>query len=321
MLWHPMANLYFGRDGRVYQPEIGQFLQRDPAGARLNMGPYEFSRREPAPVQLRRDPGFMTGLRKLNSALGYTDFAQDADAVKARHYPSLENSPLWTAPLSARIPMSPALERLLSLPGWLRSGYNLPGAQVDALTGQLTLRPDSGPAQHVQPFKSQLPAAVTWSPAGVAGMSQRVQQLTHPLHAALTPVDDYRPLSWVESGGGLESLWAPRAPQTPGSLSTVLEWLPSGLTAPQDASAMLDLMAGMLKLPFMTGMDWLETLLEPALPSLPDTPPRTAAELRARYFADDLPSALALPAYRLPLPDAPSVPQYGIGHDDSWLFP
>ncbi|HRL13147.1 MAG TPA: hypothetical protein PKX07_14785, partial [Aggregatilineales bacterium] len=321
MLWHPTANLYFQRDGRVYQPEIGQFLQRDPAGARLNMGPYEFSRREPAPVQLRSGPAFMTGLRKLNSALAYSGLAQDADAVRTAHYPSLDGATLWTSPLSTRSPLSPALERLLSLPGWLRSGYNLPGAQVDALTGRLTLRPDSAPAQTVSPFESQLPEAVTWLPEGAAPVSARVQRLMGALQSGVAPVDDYRSLAWANSGGTLQALWTPPMPARPGSVSAVLAWLPNGLTSPQDARAMLDLMAGMLKLPRMTGMDWLESLLATALPSLPDTPPQTAAALRARYFADDLPSALALPAYRLPLPEAPSLPQYGIGHDDNWLFP
>jgi hypothetical protein len=263
----------------------------------------------------------MAGLRKLNSALGYSSLAQDADAVRAAHYPALDGAPLWTAPLSTRSPLSPALERLVSLPGWLRSGYNLPGAQVDALTGRLTLRADSAPAQTVRPFEPQLPAAVTWLPEGVAPVSARVQRLMGALQPGVAPVDDYRSLAWVNPGGTLQALWTPHIPARPGSVAAVLAWLPNGLTSPQDARAMLDLMAEMIKLPRMTGMDWLESLLAGALPSLPDTPPQTAAALRARYFADDLPSALALPAYRLPLPEAPSVPQYGIGHDDRWLFP
>lgn len=329
MLWQAQANLYF-RDGRAYLPEIGRFLQRDPLGADINGGVYEYSSREPAPVFRHDDPALFDGLRTLQDAIiaAHGAEALSAEAVKTRALPPMSGivgQAHWAEALGVIAPNRTGLQSLLDLPLWLNGGYNLSGAQVVA--GDNTLRLDGRPA----PGQGYLPAGDRYRlPHGLAltPFSLPVEDMARLGDAARVafsarPFRDYQPWAWRADAPALAAAWSVpvNVPAHQPGAGTLLAHLVYPLSAPQDANATLDLLARIERLPHISGAQWVEELLSADLPTVPDLPPLTAADLRATWLDNDTLGIGRVLGRRWGVPPAPHAPLMPFGRNDAWLLP
>jgi len=319
MLWHPQANLYF-RDGRVYLPEIGQYLQHDPVSGGIYASGYEFSLREPLPVLRRPLAAVQYGLSKLNdsvAALHTTRTTATAEAVKARFMPSFESQGWPTQSAALNNSLLPQLERLAALPHWLTTEYAPRGAGIDAHTQQLTFAQDSAPAQHIAPFTRAPLPHVPLTPQWPTSPSALLDALSVPQVHARDAVPLIAPR--VNPLAGL----AYRAPQdwrkrTP---SAVLAWLPQPLSHPQEAASLLDALAQAARLPSENGALWAERLLRAALPTPPSLPLRDIDALRDTWFPLDAFGLQGITRAESLVPHAPTLPSYPIGSSIDWLLP
>lgn len=323
MLWHPQANLYF-RDGRVYLPDIGQYLQHDPVSGGIYASGYEFSLREPVPILRRQRAALHYGLNKLResvTALNLTP-APTAETVKARFMPSLDSADWLTHGVALNNTLLPQLDRLAALPHWLTTAYAPRGAAWDNISARVTFTQDSAPAQHVTPFNTahgpQPPLDFTQAAQPLAVL----RQLLDPTQGIQAQPRDYVPLAAQRAPAALNGLWyRPVRELNARTPSAVLAWLPQPLSQPQAAVSLLDALSQAARLPFENGALWAERLLRAALPSAPSLPPRDINALRDAWFPNDVFGLVAATRLEALMPRPPALPEYPIGGSSVWLLP
>jgi YD repeat-containing protein len=314
--------LYFSADGRAYDPVIGRFLQRDPQGPDVLGILYDLGQPQPVPAQRRPASTIAGGLAAYHDAVALSASVQtlDASAVAQRYYPQVAQAHDWTEALFAPAETSAQLASLLTLPARLQDAYNLPGAQIDPITGAISLNTDGAPGQGGAMLSTQTVADSFAMSSTMTLLRDLVETLRVPY---LFPPISYRSRLWVpDSQAELSDLWQQVEPEvglayTPG---IVLEWLPRPLSAPENALEMLRLEERLASLPEMTGRDWFESMVYGSLPQLPELPPRSVEEWRARWFTNDTFGLQQVLTKRLEVPPPPYLPVYGIAYNQDWIY-
>lgn len=335
MIWHAEANLFF-MDGRAYLPDIGRFLQRNPSGPDAFGNVYEFptSQTQP-PVRRMSHPAYSDGLFLLREAqqtraLGDT---LSAGALLQTFAPAVAGqfTPPFIAGLDDAVGRVRAeMSRLLNLNEWLNTVYNLPGPTFDA-QGLLQVVPDTAPAQAGRPapalyaFDTPLWQSDHWMPSPVTLPAARLAQAIAPATPPTVRFALYEPLSWQPRiGSSLHAIsdgWQPLAPDFSAAPSAVLEWLPNQFTGAEQAATTMEIIEQMQAAPQQRGADWVQVMLDGALPALPTLMPMDAQGWLANWFTLDTFGTQSLLNPTGDLPGLPRPPRYGLGNNKDWIFP
>ncbi len=322
MLWDTQANLYFGQ-GRAYSPALARFLQRDPLGPDAQGNVYDFAaRRSTPPVRTAGIP-YMDGLAKLTSASAVqTQITVLGAASIANQYAPAPLGSLSEA-LAANLQQpqhdqQAAVTGLLNLPTWLADNYNLPGPRFDPHTGTLRLLPDNAPGQggwgaaEQADLQGGIWGKAGWQPTAPLTSQQQLAGLVAHTQIVPRPFTTYLNRTWQAADATLDSSWQAILPslslaQTP---AAVLDRLPRALHNFDQAVGVLSLTQSLDELAGMRGVDWVERLLNEALPTAPTLPPANAAAWKAGWFEDAL---VGLTRGGAPLPALPSLPEFTLG--------
>jgi RHS repeat-associated protein len=323
MLGDAQTGLYF-LDGRVYMPELGRFLQRDPDGPDVLGNLYDYPPRQAAPPIQYRSPSFMAGLRVLETAMETRQFgaALTADAVSTRYGPAPhgETSLVWSDLLNQSERHTwDQLISLLNFPVWLADAYDLPGAALDRTTGAVQVPQQSAPGQggwgtaSLLRFDTPLWQADGWSAASISSpLSQFESLVDQTVPQAYTYPTAYLPDRWRPDVLQLDDTWNINIPvldysQTPGA---VMAWLPDTLVEPQNSTGTLDLAETLMESSQWTGYQWVSDLLAQSLPQTPDLPPVGVAGWLGQWFHRDTLGIAETLNQRWPVPQGPGVPIY-----------
>lgn len=317
MLWHAPADLYF-RDGRVYLPEIGRFLQRDAQGPNVSGGLYDLAARETVPTSHREAPHIVTQVQRLSNALARTRQSSDltADAIKSRYYPQLEPFSLWINQLATVAPANEMMQGYLQLPIWLKNHYNSAGVQIQ--DGGLRLDRRQLPGQGGTGIMSkayQIPDDFE-VPAIGDSLKTDISQLSGKTVYPVIVPRAYLPFNWQESSP--DQLLIDRLAFSP---SQVWQHLPLLDNSPDDRSQVLNAVATIQKLPEQTGADWLEMIFAEVLPRMPELPPEDAKAIQAQWFDDDTFGVKDTLQQVTDMPDDVTLPVYPIGANPDWIAP
>lgn len=318
-LWDTGSGLYFV-EGRAYDPAVGTFLQRDPAGLDV-VGTIYASHSTTIPYPAASQPAAQRGILLLRDAL-HTIRINDrlsAQAVQARHRLALAESEfaLFQAMQASRQPLNHTLDRLLNLPTWLETAYNLPAPYRDTLTGTLRL-----PLLRQERVGDDTPRLS----AGWLDAMERIPSTAEQVEAFLAlddrysryPYSTYAAHSWKAEHIGAEQMMInPQPAYDSHAPNRVLDWLPRTLTMPEAAASILDALDMLKAIPQTADYQWIEATLAAALPDRPPELPRSLAEWRDIYFIDDvLDVRRYLPGHQ---PQQPAVPEQFIGANPDWL--
>jgi len=317
-LWDTGSGLYFV-EGRAYDPAVGAFLQPDPAGVDVVGGMYTQPTAIPYPAESA--PTTQRGVLVLRDALETIRINDrlTAHAVLAQHPLVLADSEsaLWQAMQAAQQPLHHTLDRLLKLPTWLETAYNLPAAYRDPHTGTLRL-----PLSLQERVDGDTPSL----PADWLGAMERVPSTVEQFGAFLTLDDRYSrqsyrsddAQSWTASPiTAADIRITPQPAYQPHAPNRVLDWLPRTLTMPEAAVAVLDAVEMLKQMPQTANYQWIDAALAAALPATPESLPRSLAALRDAYFGINvLDVRRAVPGHQ---PQLPAVPAQFIGANPDWL--
>ncbi|MBN1287618.1 MAG: RHS repeat protein [Anaerolineae bacterium] len=300
MIWDPQTNLYF-EDGRAYSPELGRYLQR---ATSLTYNHYAYFAQPDGIPARAPEPAFMTGLHVLRAALEAAQPAEPltAPAVAVRYRPRPSGAD--ADPFLERLSEPPALLQSsltasLAFPDQLKAAYNLPGVQIDPTTGALALPLANAPGRG----ESTSGDAATY-------FAQLAAQAALPLQGVVA----YNPARWRPALAGLQDTFYTAAPALDAAYSTLWDFLPKPLLAPERAADTLDLVDMITALPGRTGQDWLRAALTRALPTTPALPPADIDVWRAGEFEAESETGRDVPAPR-------GVPLYHPGVNPDWLYP
>lgn len=324
--------LYLGQDGRAYDPVIGRFLQRNPEGPSELGSVYEIGQPQPVPVQRRPASTLSGGIMALRDALAVTHTGQNltAAAIAQQYLPAPRPTRDWTEALANPLALPGSgvnqMAELLTLPAWLQSAYNLPGANFTLTSGAIRLdtgsTPGHGGLQALPPTLLQ-PSTMLMLPTAPLSPLAALQGMVGQLNLPVKIPYSYDSRLWLPNGTlHLAKAWRNTAPRigreyTPG---IVLDSLPQPLTQPQTAADLLTLVEKLIALPEMTGQDWLQTMIYDSLPQLPELPAQDAAMWRKQWFTDDT-LGLAHPLTKSrEVPPLPYLPTYRIGYNPDWMF-
>lgn len=331
VVWDVAANLYF-EDGRVYSPDVGTYLQRDPQGPDVYGNLYTYPARSGNPPRRILGPAYAAGLNRLRDALDSRNLITSltADALGAQHSPA----PVFYQPepvvglLEAATRSSRAIQiDQIDLPEWLETNYNLPSAYVDD-SGALRLPRDNAPGHGGLPGDAFVATDVMFTPGDhwLPQIMPPIQQLeglvtqSAPRDRALTL---YLPYAWMPQRPDLTGAFANPVPvysleDTPGA---VMERLPQTLASPQTAAAMLDAVDMMAAMPGRAGQSWVDVALDNLLPSLPELPPADRDAWLATWFTFDTLGTEGLLRSRWPQLPQDNVPVFNVGRNDNWWQP
>ncbi len=308
MIWDKATNLYFDHD-RVYSPELGIYLQRDPLGPDItgNVYGYTGKRAEP-PVQEWKAP-MTTGLQFLTEATQEKTSLLLAASVEQRFLPI----PLgyaqdkWAALI--RHPLTQTRQQLTmlsQLPYWLVNGYNTPTAQVEIATGRLSMNPNMTPGNGT--FPELLDFDTTGKFQFMGSSYSNFTYLKNLVQIAAPPMPQFTTYQKVEPAqADLARIWQVSIPQKPNTPDTVLKFFPAPLSMPQDTATTLDLIEAVMHLP--TENSWVDRALSSALPTAPDIPSDYPQRWNGLFSQDVLGLADQF-AQRWPLADEPKPSRY-----------
>ena len=332
ILWDAQMNLYF-INGRVYSPQIGRYLQRDPLGPDAFGSVYTYPSRQATPPVREPVPSYGVGLQLLRDSLAEIQAVNQHSAatVISSQYPTL-----FARPIESLIPLldrtaqitRDRLARQLDLPVWLAYNYSLFAPYVDS-SGTLRIAAD---ASQFAPGQGGLPDSYRHaSIEGVFPITDRFLPIIQPPLARLETLTaatlqnlgyytDYQTYAWQPDLPQLDDTWQVSAPrfsieQTP---NAVWEWLPQTLLAPDEAAYALDAVDAMNAMPERRGLSWLETALTTALPNPPTLPVEDGTAWLNTFFTQD---TLGIgETLRARWPDLPvaDVPVYGLGVREDW---
>lgn len=277
MVWDARTNLYFD-SSRVYVPELGRYLQRDPLGPDVYGNVYHYPSRQTVPPVSERLPGYTDGLFALARAQDVLNGPSTltADRVRVDYIPSgvlTEIEPLLNRILSIRLSTRDQLSRLLDLPEWLQTQYNLPGAYLDD-RGVLHMAPNIVPGYGGLPGSGLVRSSVTYSPES-DWLPQIGNGLDHLMVAASPPdrlLVTYHATAWQPPTANVYAM-QPSLPHLPDATErpeAVMDWLPRSLTGLD-----LDIIEAVMRLndlPTQSSQVWVQDALDSALPHLPDIP-------------------------------------------------
>lgn len=320
-LWDVTTNLVFTVDGRVYLPELGRFLQRDPLGPDAQGNIYDaVSTLSHPPIRYRSLPA-RTGLQKLEDALLEQTQADRLSAtfIVSDFVPTPSGQ--WQSPFAQSLQRTATQLRnemitLLNIPDWLGRNYNLPAPRIDTVTGALQILPDNAPGQggFGDAVVSSLDAAIwqraVWTPTQPSDSMALITSLAQ--HTA-TPFPSYRTYldqGWLPRGLRLQDTWTARVPDLSRDLTpaAVLEYLPRPLNITQNISDWLIMVESFQNIETMRSVDWVYDALESTLPTVPTLPPLDTEAWRQEWFSTDtLGTAQLLNNWRnLPVPEIPA---------------
>lgn len=328
-VWDSTTNLYF-MDGRVYDPEIGRYLQRDPLGPDALGMVYGYPSRTTTPPVRERPPAHTDGLYLLREAMTVININDTltAEAVRAEYgVPHLPpDADIYQLQEDGRTAFDQTMMRLFNLPTWLEGHYNVPAARLNPMTGALQMpthnTPGQGVGQHdfAPPFHTDLP---TWESSLMTSIQTpdtyagELALQSIPLHTR--HYTTYVPQQWQNHPLGVWQLWgAPAVPvQVNDQPSAVLQWLPRTLEDPTSAAAVLETVQVLKQMPYQTPHDWVNTYVATAQPDLPALPVSDSEAWKTTFFSDD---TLGVNRGLIdPMPAMPEVPMYAYGVNTTWL--
>lgn len=325
-LWDAQTGLYFQR-GRVYEPEIGRYLQVDSLGVDMLGNVYDSRERTSIPLLLEQQVPFIyEGIYRLREAYEFSRINErlTAEIVKAQYLPNLTVAfnPLKQALDTSKSAFNDNLLNMLSLPLWLGQNYSLPATYANASDGALRL-PLSGygqgglnqlfdaPQNLNAPNWTQLLVASVQSPQATLG---RFMETYSAPQTQLTKA--YQPLRVAFNGHYFNTQQAPSwwggNDTTP---EDVVSRLPRTLLDVTTAAYALDVTQLLMQSSTVTVTDKVSEMLNYYLPRSPELPPLTLEQWQSQYFAND-----ALGRERMLLPALPSPIRYTATFNEKWLL-
>ncbi len=287
-LWDIETGLYFDRDGRVYAPEIGVYLQPSPTPIPFTSAYHQANMDAPLPI-IRQDTAYLHGLRDLEMLL--TDHTPlTASMILNRHQPDLPSASfdggLIGALQTTTRQQNAIMAQLLNFPAMIHQNYNLPSATRDQL-GMLRLPTMNAPA-HQRAMVDQVGSIM---PDPASDILPTRAPTHHSINArAPHAIRMIHPLTFYHS-----TLWQPTRPNgtltadpppTPYPVirpSSVEDWLPAPLRAPQTARGLLGTLVNLSDLPHIPLADWLMEAFA-HLPAPVRLPPADLKAWRDQYF-------------------------------------
>lgn len=331
MMWDSVTNLYF-HNGRVYAPQPGRYLQRDPLGPNTNGDIYDYpAQRDVIPIRPTM-PAYLDAPTSLHIAMNHirTSSTLTADAIRVAQLPQPNGmmddatSDLFTQSTQR---MTQWQATLNNLPTWLAHNYNLPAPRIDPMTGGILLLPDNAPGQGGW---GDAPSAwydeAIWQdsdwlspaiPLPQTAISTFMTQASPPIHVPTS----YLPDLWHPNYMTIHDVWLSSAPilDTSHTPAAILEQLPLPFTGYGTDDQIPYLVQMLFALPEMTAQDWVNQGLDYALPTAPDLPPLDAEAWRDDWFTTDTFGTENLLSQRWPVPSSPYIPAIHIAADSDWL--
>jgi YD repeat-containing protein len=328
-VWDAATNLYFV-NGRTLEPETGLYLQPDPLGPDALGTVYGYPSRSVAPPIRKRPPAYTDGLYRLRNATETININHTltAEAVRAEFgTPRLPGgADLFELQAKGREPFEATMHKMMALPEWLETEYNMPGPVRDAQTGAVRFSPFGTPAQTGGPAPGYMPAfddLPRWD-AAVTAPIQTPQDYVQSLMQYSTPPTEqfyktYLPQGWQNRALNVTQTWqSPAPPVAPGQQpDAVLEWLPRTLESPVNAAYVLDTVQMLRAMPYQAPHDWIKTYTDEASPNWPELPSLDVDAWRETYFTED-----TLGVQRgvfAPMPELPDIVMYPYGVNLDWL--
>lgn len=324
-LWDPIANLYF-TDGRVYNPEINQFLQRDPSGVNVRGNSYTYPQND---IQLPAQPytsSYISGMTEYDDALSIMNITQDltTQAIRQRYKPiipgTLSNSFVEAWSDVVDYPRD-IMQEQLRFSEWLAGGYNASNILFDIQTGLIQL-PDTTSIGHAGGLTStsSYPTTSVYGQYQVAPTYMSIFDPNAVQRAVtMTPVSTFNSQLWRMTTHSPLDLEQPANQVSTITPSDIIEWLV--LPTPPQSTATIDLIAELQLVQGQSLQDWSTNILTQVLPKAPEIPPISVEELKEDWFTNDIFGVADSLAGRNSYLTEITPPQYGITPQMEWLLP